>query len=109
MLSSEGPAHKPSFRFKLGFKLVVMRDRDHHHHPDVFKFEGEGTNKKLAKYNACLKALFFLNSLTGFFSMFDSIYIANLIKYEMKMFYNKTDSLDEFFLKALGQSQKYFI
>jgi dsRNA-specific ribonuclease len=53
MLSTDGPSHKPSFKFALNFELKNK----------TFKFEGEGANKKLAKSIASLKALYFLKCL----------------------------------------------
>jgi dsRNA-specific ribonuclease len=99
MLSTDGPSHKPSFKFALNFELKNKK----------FKFEGEGTNKKLAKSIASLKALYFLKCLPQFFSMFESIYIGNLIRNEMKSILGLTDNFEGYFLEALDQSQREFL
>jgi dsRNA-specific ribonuclease len=99
MLSTDGPSHKPSFKFALNFELKNK----------TFKFEGEGANKKLAKSIASLKALYFLKCLPQFFSMFESIYIGNLIRNETKSILGLTDNFDGYFLEALDQSQREFL
>ena len=99
MLSSDGPSHKPSFKFCLSFDL----------NNKPFKFEGEGASKKNAKSVASLKALYFLNCIPQFFSMFDSIYVGNLIKHEMKSILSLTENIENYFLEVLDQSQKEFL
>ena len=99
MLSSDGPSHKPSFKFGLSFDFNNV----------AFKFEGEGASKKNAKSIASLKALYFLNRVPQFFSLFDSIYVGNLIKQEMKAILGLSENVENYFLESLDHSQKEFL
>ena len=99
MISAEGPSHSPTFKFNLNFKIKN----------EIFKFEGEGSSKKSAKSHASLKALYFLNTLNGFFTMTDSISIANIIKNETKTLFSQIENIDAYFIDSLNQFQKDFL
>lgn len=71
MLSSEGPQHKPTFKFCLKFKLNDTQ----------LKFFGEGLNKKAAKTVAAMKALLNLSETNN---LFEKDYFKALILNDMK-------------------------
>lgn len=82
MLSSEGPQHKPIFKFCLKFKANEIQ----------LKFYGDGLNKKAAKTIAAMKALLFLaESLNSF----DKEYFKSLIIFDMKSL-NITESYETY-------------
>lgn len=72
MLSSEGPQHKPIFKFSLKFKFNDFEQL----------FNGEGLNKKAAKTVAAIKALLFLIENC---KNFDKEYLKTLISFDMKL------------------------
>jgi dsRNA-specific ribonuclease len=72
MLSSEGPQHKPIFKFSLKFKFNDFEQL----------FNGEGLNKKAAKTVAAIKALLFLIENC---KNFDKEYLKALISFDMKL------------------------
>jgi hypothetical protein len=96
MLSSEGPQHKPTFKFSLKFKYA-----DHQ-----LKFFGEGLNKKAAKTMSAMKAICFLIETKN--PQFDTELFRALIGIDMKTLglitiATKTN-LDEFIQSILKQN-----
>jgi dsRNA-specific ribonuclease len=85
MVSSEGPANSPTFKFNLNFNLCE----------DVFTFDGEGNSKKLAKKVATIKALLYLIKLPTLFSPLDGEYIKASVLLEIKAS-NIRFNIDEF-------------
>ena len=99
LIASQGPSHKPTYKYGLNFK----------HKTHVFKFDGEGSSKKCAKSMACLKALYFLNKVPGFFQPIESTQVTCIITHEMQTFFSMSEFVDEYLQASLCPSQNDFL
>jgi hypothetical protein len=89
LISSEGPAHKPIFKYLLMFCL--NNDMKY-----AKEFTGEGNSIKQAKKMASIKGINYLLSLNLLFTPADVTFLKSVIEMEFKSF-NFEKTFDEYF------------
>ena len=91
MVSSQGPAHKPLFTFKLFFNYTDSSN--------LKEFCGEGYSKKNAKIMASIKGMHYLVHNQTYFSSNDQEFLKNIIQLDFKSL-NLSCSFEECLIEA---------